>query len=439
MDRCDTAADVCVIGGGVAGLTTACYLARAGIAVTLFEKAPALGGRAATQHRSGFAVNRGIHALYAGGAASHVFRELGVAYTYGSPTDVQLLQHGQFSPFPAGLLTLLRSRLLGVRDKLELARVLAGVPRLDAHALASTSVEDWLTTARRPLVRRFLAGLAHPLVYTSALDLVSAEVLIDKLQRALTHPVQYIDGGWQTLVDALRGIAERAGATIVCGCGVERIVHAAGTVQGVQLRDGSVVRAAAVVIATTPREANKLVDGGRHEPLRAAVERLVPVQVACLDVALERLPEPRRGVVHDLDQPRFLSTQSLYADVAPAGGAVVSVFKQLDPRIHTDARTDQAELEALLDAVQPGWRTAVVERQYLPRIEAVGALPLARSGGFRGRPGHTVPGIRTCYLAGDWVGPEGFLVDASLASARVVAQRLITQRPQLAALLEAPA
>jgi phytoene dehydrogenase-like protein len=60
----------------------------------------------------------------------------------------------------------------------------------------------------------------------------------------------------------------------------------------------------------------------------------------------------------------------------------------------------------------------LVERQYLPRIEAVGALPLAAAGGFAGRPDVAAPGIGGLYLAGDWVGPEGFLVDASVASAR---------------------
>jgi hypothetical protein len=32
-----------------------------------------------------------------------------------------------------------------------------------------------------------------------------------------------------------------------------------------------------------------------------------------------------------------------------------------------------------------------------------------------------VPGIAGLYLAGDWVGPEGFLADASTASARAAA------------------
>jgi hypothetical protein len=75
----------------------------------------------------------------------------------------------------------------------------------------------------------------------------------------------------------------------------------------------------------------------------------------------------------------------------------------------------------------PGRRNAIVlvKRQYMPRIEAASALPLAKDGGFVSRPGSQVSGIANLYLAGDWVGPEGFLVDASMASARQVAQLLL--------------
>ena len=38
--------NVAVIGGGLAGLTAANFLARAGFSVTLFEKSSAIGGRA---------------------------------------------------------------------------------------------------------------------------------------------------------------------------------------------------------------------------------------------------------------------------------------------------------------------------------------------------------------------------------------------------------
>jgi phytoene dehydrogenase-like protein len=237
--------------------------------------------------------------------------------------------------------------------------------------------------------------------------------------------VHYIDGGWQVLLDGLRTAAERAGVRIVSDTHVEAVELGGARAQGVRLRAGSLEQASAVVLATGPRDAAELVNGGAHTAMRRVVDSLVSGRVACLDVALSRLPFPDHPVVQDLDGPRFMTAQSLYSRVAPEGGALVYTFKQLDPRRPPDPREDERDLEDLLDAAQPGWRDALVRRQYLPRIEAVGALPTASSGGFAGRPDTEVPGVDNLYLAGDWVGPEGFLVDASMASARRAAELVL--------------
>src|SRR4051812_45333186 len=84
MDSQLTQTDVAIVGGGLAGLSAAAYLARAGVAVTVFEKASNLGGRAATQSVDGYALNRGAHALYVGPAVE-VLRDLGVTFTAHSP------------------------------------------------------------------------------------------------------------------------------------------------------------------------------------------------------------------------------------------------------------------------------------------------------------------------------------------------------------------
>lgn len=411
--------DVAVVGGGIAGLTVASYLAREGVEVTVFEKAPILGGRAATLKADGFLFNRGIHALYTGGAASLALEELGVSYGHGIPKETFVLDGSELRPFPTSPARFLRTGLLGAADKIALVRFLAGLARAEPRDLAGTSLREWLALkVRRPRLRRLLDSLAYPLVYTSALDLVSAEVFVDKFQRALKHPVHYVDGGWQALVDGLREVAESAGARIVSDAGVRSVEVGDGRARGVRLRDGGQVQASAVVLATGARDAAKLVEGRANPALRRTLDGLIPARVACLDVALSRLPSPNVPVVQDLDGPRFMTAQSLYSRVAPEGGALVYAFKQLDPRDPGDPHEDERDLEDLLDAAQPGWREVLVRRQYLPRIEAVGALPTAAGGGFAGRPKSLVPGVDGLYLAGDWVGPEGFLVDASVASAR---------------------
>src|SRR5215208_3931973 len=410
----------------MAGLTAACYLARAGVDVTVIEKAPYLGGRSATQEVDGYLFNRGGHALYTGGAASRILEELGVSYDYGIPKRTFVMQGGKLFPFPADPLGLLRTDVLDAGDKLALVRLFVALGTAKPRALANTSVQGWLDhNVRRPQLRRLMTALARTFVYSTALDLVSAELFVEKFQGALRNPVHSVDGGWRTLVDGLRAVAERAGARIVSNVQVESVEISNGHARSVRLHDGSVVRASAVVVATSPRDAAKLVDGGENPAMGQIVEGLIPARIACLDVALNRLPVPGRPIVQDLDGPRFMSAQSVYSRVAPEGAALIISFKQLDPRYPGDPREDERDLEELLDAAQPGWRGALVKRQYLPRIEAVGALPTAREGGFAGRPGSRVMGLHNIYMAADWVGPEGFLVDASMASARRAAELVL--------------
>jgi phytoene dehydrogenase-like protein len=246
MERKPAPTDVTVVGGGIAGLTATCFLARGGVEVTLLEKAPTVGGRAATRESGGFHFNRGIHALYTGGVASRVFEELGVSYGHGTLKETFVLDGEELRPFPTSPSRFFRTELLGAGDKMALVRFFAGLGRAKPRDLAGTSLQEWLDAKiRRPRLRRLVYSLAYPLVYTSALDLVSAEVFVDKFQRALKHPVHYVDGGWRVLADGLREVAERAGARVVNDTRVEAVEVSNGRARGVRLRDGSVVRASA--------------------------------------------------------------------------------------------------------------------------------------------------------------------------------------------------
>jgi phytoene dehydrogenase-like protein len=78
--------DVIVVGGGLAGLAAASYLARAGRRVTLFEKSASVGGRGMSQERNGFHFNMGAHALKADSQATEVLAELGVPQASATST-----------------------------------------------------------------------------------------------------------------------------------------------------------------------------------------------------------------------------------------------------------------------------------------------------------------------------------------------------------------
>ena len=415
--------DVVVVGGGLAGLTAATLAARQGRRVQLFEKAGEVGGRATTQLKDGFAFNIGPHALYRGSAGMRILRDLGIEPKGAppAPSGGHAVRAGVKHAFPAGFLSLLSTGLLSLAGKLEVARLLARIQSLDPAPLQSTTVDRWLgSLTRRREVRELLAALVRLTTYGNAPDQQSGGAALEQVQRALADNVLYLDGGWQQLVDALRDAALAAGATIEASVRVDAVelTGADQEVRAVRLADGSTVSCGGVILAVPPADAVTLLSGPAHDSVARWAAQAIPLYAACLDLALDGLPEPRSTFALGIDTPLYFSVHSAAARLAPGSGALLHVAKYLDPSQPVDAARDQAELERLTDLVQPGWRTRVVHKRFLPRMAVTHGLVTAAQGGFSGRPGPQVEGARGLYVAGDWVGAEGMLADASLASAR---------------------
>ena len=414
--------DTIVVGGGLSGLTAAAFLARSGCPVSVLERATAPGGRAATRESNGFYLNLGAHALYRGGHGSRVLDELGVARPGGipKPSGAYALDRSVAHALPGGFVSLLTTGLFGLAAKLEAGRFLAGLARIDAAALDRTSVREWIDASmRHPDVRRFTHALVRLASYANAPDTMSAGVAVRQLQAALASNVSYLDHGWQTLVDGIRACAEEAGArlrTAAAVTGVERTSD--GRVAGVQLRDGELVAARTVVVALdAPAAADVLPDGLARRHAAAAT----PVLAGCLDVALKSLPRPRATFALGVDEPVYFSVHSASARLAPEGGALIHLGWYVGDDA-PEAKTVERRLEGVLDRLQPGWRDVIVERRFLPRMAVVSALATAADGGLSGRPDAAVLETPGLFLAGDWVGPDGWLADSALASGRRAAQ-----------------
>jgi phytoene dehydrogenase-like protein len=428
----DESTTIAIVGGGLAGLTAAAFAARAGHRVALFERASEAGGRAATEEVNGFLFNRGAHALYRGFAGARALADLGVTYA-GNYREAgsAALRRGRRHILPAGAVGMLTTRLFGMRARLEATHFLAGIRGLDAAPFDSVTVREWLDSHfRQPAARDFVEALFRVSGYANAPALASAGAALRQLQGAF-NGVDYIDGGWRVLVDGLRAAAEAAGAIVHTGTRVESVELAGGAVAGVRLAGGSRFAADAIIIAGSPEGAVDLVEGGGATVLARWAEETVPVRAACLDVGLSRLPNSKTQFALGIDRPTYLSVHTRSARLAPDGCALVSTMIYLPAGERADADASLRELEGVLDLVQRGWREVVLERQFLPEMAVRNAEVRASWGGLGGRPGPEVPGVRGLFVAGDWVGPEGMLSDASFASGREAA-RLAGEAARLA-------
>lgn len=417
--------DAVVVGGGLAGLTAATTLARGGHSVLLLEKAKQLGGRARTTRRGGFLFNQGVHALYLTGPGEAVLQELEVTYQgkRSERESYEAYAQGSFHRLPIDPVSLRTTTLLQEESRTELGGLLMRLAALRPESLLGMSLQDWLDQqVVHPVVRQFIEAGARLATYTHAPQLLDASFtlnLVGKRPDALR-----LDGGWQTLVDGLSTQALAAGARLSTRTRVVA-VETGQDAHLIRLDDGCTVQARAVVLAIEPARAAELVVNGPRHILRSYAEQAMPLYAACLDLALERLPHPERLTVLHLERPLFYANHAPNVRLAPEGGALLHLIKYLAPDEQSDADANRAEMEAWLDQLQPDWREAVVEQQFLPHMLVSSDLLQARRQGLSGRPGPAVPLYNQLYVAGDWVGTVDHLTNASLVSAHTAAHLIL--------------
>ncbi|HMX26150.1 MAG TPA: FAD-dependent oxidoreductase, partial [Blastocatellia bacterium] len=217
---------VIIVGGGLAGLTAANFLARAGREVMLFEKSHTLGGRAATAEKNGVLFNLGPHALYRSGQGYKILQELNVPFTGAAPkvSGSLAIARGQKHTLPGGAGTLLTTSLFGASAKLEAARLMTALPKVNPETINRLTAREWLDREiRHTDVRQLVEAFFRLGTYTNAPELQSAGSALEQFQMALKESVVYLDGGWQVLVEGLRAKAEQIGVKIHAGARVAKI------------------------------------------------------------------------------------------------------------------------------------------------------------------------------------------------------------------------
>jgi phytoene dehydrogenase-like protein len=365
-------------------------LAEGGFETTLLEAAGNLGGRAASERRGGFDLNQGPHALYVGGPAMRELRAMGIDLPRWNPASPASVFVRGGKP----------RRLLGSEPAL--ARWLWGIARVEPAALAEVSVSEWIgRSLRSPKARESAAALVRVATFVADHEAFSADAAATQLKTVLVPGVRYLRGGWQSLVDALAARAEASGADLRTRAAV-RAVEPDSNGWLVKL-DEETLRAEILVVAAGGPEAVAPLLGERapEAPGPAA-------ELSVLDLGLKSLPRRSRRFALGVDEPTYLSRHS---PPRHPEGVLLSLASY--------SRQPREALEAMADAVQPGWRERATLQRFLPRMVPVSAITTAAGGGLAGRP--AIDRGDGLYLAGDWVGPEGWLVDSAISSGSAAA------------------
>jgi len=147
-----------VIGGGIAGLTSAAYLTKQNIKVTLLESSPKLGGRAYSfiEQKSNDVVDNGQHILMGcysdtinflkliGAKENFIYQKsLLINFLTQAGKLVRLKSFTSFYPFNL-IFALLNFKAITFTERLSLLRFVTKLPFISHQKLSDKNIRDWL-------------------------------------------------------------------------------------------------------------------------------------------------------------------------------------------------------------------------------------------------------------------------------------------------------
>jgi protoporphyrinogen oxidase len=225
-----------IIGGGIAGLVAAWHLARAGRRVTVFERAPRLGGLAGSfEVEPGCSIEKYYHFICRGdtGYTSQI-DHFGLRHKlHWVETDMGVFHHGEMRSMgdPIALLTL---PWLPAVDRLRFGVVtlLSKLRGRDSwRDLENVTARDWLRRAYGPRTYDFLYEPLLRLKFGDHADQISAAWMWARVHRVgnsrtrlQREYVGYLEGGSQTYIDALEKELRALGVDLRTGAGVDELV-----------------------------------------------------------------------------------------------------------------------------------------------------------------------------------------------------------------------
>jgi oxygen-dependent protoporphyrinogen oxidase len=242
---------VAVVGGGIAGLAAAVFLAGEGgegLRVTVFESSPRIGGKLQVSEVAGIPVDEGADALLVrrtegtdlarlAGLGDELVAPVTSAASVWSAGGLHPLPAGHVMGVPGDLRALAASGLLSLRG-------LGRIP-LD-HLLPRTPVDDDVAIGRyvtarlgREVVNRLLEPLLGG-VYAGHADELSLDATVPQLSQVVRSSRSLLDGVREVLA-----ATPRNGRPVFNGVtgGMGRLPAAVAAASGAEIRTGTTVRA----------------------------------------------------------------------------------------------------------------------------------------------------------------------------------------------------
>jgi squalene-associated FAD-dependent desaturase len=417
---------VIVIGGGLAGLSSAVALAESGFRVRLLEKRPHLGGRAASyvlpggehvdncQHVTlGCCTNLADFYSRVGAAGKiRFYDELTFAGPDGqrgvmasSPLPPPLHMAPSFALFP----------MLDWQDKRAIAGAMmtiatsGGNPADLANGLGGTTMLAWLERhgQTKQAIRRFWEAVLVSAL-DEDLDRTDARYGIDVFWKAFLANREGFRMGIPCaplgdLYDGcLEAIARRAGEVLL-RAGVRGLDIQNGRVEGVEREDGTVETADYYVAAVTQEMLPKLLpaDIVQREPIFSNLRNLRTSPITGVHLWFDRtvMTEPFLALL-DLTSQWVFNKTLLYGIATEAGSQYLQVVISAAYKLVPMPRQEIIELcLAELRGVLPGLRDAKLVKGTVVKETAATFSPAP--GSDQWRPAQRSP-IAGLFLAGDW-------------------------------------
>jgi len=476
LDRASTEKrkpSVLVIGGGLAGLSSAKYLSDAGAEVTVIERAKMLGGKtSAWQDADGDWIETGLHIFF--GAypnMMNLFAELDIE------DRLQWKEHamafamrdfpGQFTkfyfppflpaPFNMGWAILSNDKMLSWTEKIRtgiplLPMLLGGQEYIDAQD--ELSVEEWMKRNFMPKRVRdeLFIAMGKALDFIDA-DKLSMTVILTAMNRFIneTHgsKTAFLDGNQPDRLCApmAEHIERVGGGKVVVDTPMQEIlVDENGRVEGVKLRNGEIMTADHYVSAM-PVDALKLKlpEKWRAMPFFKQLNELEGIPVINVHLWFDRKLRPYNGLVFSRSP-----LLSVYADMSECCSEYADenrsmlelVFAPCDATAGSDvnwiaASDDEIvaatlkELENLFPDEIGGEHGAKLRKSAV--VKTPRSVYAAVPGRNKFRPSQNTP-IENFTLAGDFTSQkflgsmEGAILSGKLA-AEVAAEKLSGRVP----------